>query len=337
MQTRNPWADARHTFGASLRRRSLALASLTLLALSSAAVGPAALAHDGERDKRWVGSWSASPQPPAAPQQINDQTIREIVHLSIGGERVRVRLSNAFGTTSLVVGAAHVAQRSSGASIVPGSSRALRFNGATSTTIPPGAVMLSDPVALTVTPLAELAVSLYLPKESATSTHLFGEHNSYLSKDGDFSGSAEMTDATTSLAYYWLAQKSPEILVIAIVSGLVLMMGAIRLARFNVAPKDDRYFQGIPTTVVAGIIAATYLTSPNLPFGWAALLVGLLAVLMVSAFPYFKFSQVKRMPKWVPIIVIIAAIIDLPVTVLIVASAYIFSGPVLWWRLRQAA
>ena len=143
--------------------------------------------------------------------------------------------------------------------------------------------------------------------------------------------------AGSVLAYYWLAQKSPEILVIAIVSGLVLMMGAIRLARFNVTPKDDRYFQGIPTTVVAGIIAATYLTSPNLPFGWAALLVGLLAVLMVSAFPYFKFSQVKRMPKWVPIIVIIAAIIDLPVTVLIVASAYIFSGPVLWWRLRRAA
>ena len=142
--------------------------------------------------------------------------------------------------------------------------------------------------------------------------------------------------AGSVLAYYWLAQKSPEMLMIAVVSGLVLLMGAIRLARFNVAPKDDRYFQGIPTTVVAAIIAATYLTSPNLPFGWAALLVGLLAVLMVSAFPYFKFTQFRRIPKWVPLIVVIAAIIDLPATVLIVASAYIFSGPVLWWRLRRA-
>ncbi len=142
--------------------------------------------------------------------------------------------------------------------------------------------------------------------------------------------------AGSVLAYYWLAQKSPEMLMIAVVSGLVLLMGAIRLARFNVTPKDDRYFQGIPTTVVAAIIAATYLTSPNLPFGWAALLVGLLAVLMVSAFPYFKFTQFKRMPKWVPLIVIIAAFIDLSATVLIVASAYIFSGPVLWWRLRRA-
>lgn len=141
--------------------------------------------------------------------------------------------------------------------------------------------------------------------------------------------------AGSVLAYYWLAQKSPAMLLIAVVSGLVLLMGAIRLARFNVTPKDDRYFQGIPTTVVAAIIAATYLTSPNLPFGWAALLVGVLAVLMVSAFPYFKFTHFKRMPKWVPFLILIAAVIDLPVTVLIVASVYIFSGPVLWWRLRR--
>lgn len=138
--------------------------------------------------------------------------------------------------------------------------------------------------------------------------------------------------AGSVLTYYWLSQKSPAILIIAIVSGLLLLMGAIRLARFNVSPKDDRYFQGIPTTVVAAIIAATYLTSPNLPFGWAALLVGLLAVLMVSAFPYFKFTQLRRMPKWVPFIVMVGGLIDLPATVLIVASVYIFSGPVLWWR-----
>lgn len=65
--------------------------------------------------------------------------------------------------------------------------------------------MLSDPVELNVAPFAELAVSVFAPKESTMSTHLFGEHTSYLSKEGDFSGSAEITEATTSLAYYWLA------------------------------------------------------------------------------------------------------------------------------------
>ena len=206
MQTRNPWADARHTFGASLRRRSLALASLTLLALSSAALGPAALAHDGERDKRWVGSWSASPQSPAAPQQINDQTIREIVHLSIGGERVRVRLSNAFGTNSLVVGAAHVAQRSSGASIVPGSSRALRFNGATSTTIPPGAVAVSDPVHLVAPALGDLAVSLFIPgKQPATTEHSLGRQTTYLSPPGNFADAVAMPVDRSTQSFYFLA------------------------------------------------------------------------------------------------------------------------------------
>jgi lysophospholipase L1-like esterase len=81
----------------------------------------------------------------------------------------------------------------------------LTFSGRAACLIPPGAVLVSDPVDLTVAPLAELAVSLYLPKESTTSTHLFGEHTAYLSKEGDFSGSAELAEAATSLSYYWLA------------------------------------------------------------------------------------------------------------------------------------
>lgn len=177
--------------------------------------------------EHWVATWGTAQQlvysgpTPARPPQnppppvnlaipamwssVNNQTVRMITRVSLGGRSVRVRLVNAFGSSALQIGAAHVALRSKDAAIVPASDRVLTFSGRAFATIPPGAVLVSDPVALTVAPLAELAISLYLPKESTTSTHLFGEHTAYLSKEGDFTGSADLTDATTSLSYYWLA------------------------------------------------------------------------------------------------------------------------------------
>ena len=179
------------------------------------------------RDEHWVATWGTAqqliyngptaPRPPQNPpppinlaipsmwSSVNNQTVRMIVRASVGGRSVRVRLVNAFGSKPLEIGNAHIALRSKDSTIVSASDRTLTFSGRASCLIPPGAVMLSDPVEFKVAPLAELAVSLYVPKESTTSTHLFGEHTAYLSKEGDFSGSAELTDATTSLAYYWLA------------------------------------------------------------------------------------------------------------------------------------
>src|SRR4051794_35784479 len=77
---------------------------------------------------RWVATWSASPQQAATPLQLQQQTIREVVHTSLGGSAVRVRISNAFGTVGLAIGAAHVAVSAGRASIVTGSDRALTFN-----------------------------------------------------------------------------------------------------------------------------------------------------------------------------------------------------------------
>ena len=70
-----------------------------LIGLAGIALAPAVIAKDRHDDARWVGTWSASPQAVAAPIQINGQTVRQIVHTSIGGERVRVRFSNAYGTS----------------------------------------------------------------------------------------------------------------------------------------------------------------------------------------------------------------------------------------------
>ena len=191
--------------GITRRRWLAALAAIVLCFGTGSPVG----AHDGDRrgdDATWVGTWAASPQPASAPVQFDGQTIRQIVHTSIGGERVRVRLSNAFGTDSLVIGAAHVALRSSGASIRPATDRPLTFNGATAITIPPGALVVSDPVALSVPELGDLAVSLYIPaRVSALTEHSLGLQTTYVSAAGNFTGAPSIAATATPQSWFFLA------------------------------------------------------------------------------------------------------------------------------------
>lgn len=143
--------------------------------------------------------------------------------------------------------------------------------------------------------------------------------------------------ASAILTYYWLAQKEPTLLMpITVVSGLVALMSAIRLARFNTTTRSDSYFQGIPTTGAAAIIAILYLTSPNLAFSWAALLIGLLALLMVSLFPYSKLAQLRRVPPPLIFLVAASALFSLSLAVVLGAALYMASGPWLWAKQRFA-
>ena len=129
-----------------------------------------------------------------------------IVHTSIGGSRVRIKLASAFGAAPVTVGAAHIALRSKDSEIVPESDRALTFNGKPGCTINDGMVLMSDPVDLKVQRLSDLAVSLYLPGESGRPTsHGSALHTNYISKEGDFTGAAAIADAATSESYVWLA------------------------------------------------------------------------------------------------------------------------------------
>ena len=186
------------------RRRWLAAVAITLVGF---ATQPSVAAGGRDRDDDpWVGTWAASPELATSPFAFNGQTIREIVHTSIGGDRVRVRLSNAYGTTSLVVGAAHVALRSSGAGIANGSDRALTFAGSPTVTIPPGALVVSDPVALRVPALGDLSVSLYLPGAvQGLTEHSLGVQDTYISAPGDFSSAGALVPATTTQSFYFLS------------------------------------------------------------------------------------------------------------------------------------
>ena len=176
-----------------------------MLAIAGMAIAPATIAKDRTGDIHWVGTWTASPQAAYRPLDLSRQTIREIVHVSIGGKRVRVRLSNAYGSDSLVIGAARVALRSTGASIAAGSDRVLTFNGSPSTTIAPGALAVSDPVNLEVHDRADLAVSIYVPgNEVAATEHSHGLQTTYISPAGDFSGADTLPTATTTESFYFL-------------------------------------------------------------------------------------------------------------------------------------
>jgi lysophospholipase L1-like esterase len=137
---------------------------------------------------------------------LSNQTVRMILRTSIGGRRARVKLSNAFGSTPVIVGSAHLARRSTGSSIMPGTDRALTFAGKASFTIMPGVVAVSDPVDLDVPALADLAVSLYLPSDTGSpTTHATALHTTYVSTAGDFTGPSEFALGGTTQQYYWLA------------------------------------------------------------------------------------------------------------------------------------
>ncbi len=140
----------------------------------------------------WVASWGASqqipePQNALSADDLTDATVRQVLHLSIGGPAVRVHLSNAFGTEALHIATVHIARPVSPASpaIDPASDRPLTFAGSTEAVIPPGAELISDPVDLAVPPLADLAVTFHLqsppvretghPGSRATSYYVHGD------------------------------------------------------------------------------------------------------------------------------------------------------------------
>ena len=182
---------------------------LALLALASCLATWTSFAAPKESDQAWVATWGASPVAPLAANTTNpgftDQTVRLVIHASLGGSEVRVRLSNAFGTQSLVIGAAHVALHGMNAATVSGTDRALTFSGAKSVTIPPGALVISDSVKLDVPALADLAVSLYLPGPTGQATwHAAALSTNYVSKSGDFTGAADLPVDHTVTSWFYL-------------------------------------------------------------------------------------------------------------------------------------
>jgi lysophospholipase L1-like esterase len=155
---------------------------------------------------RWVGTWTTAPAP-AETGAFTNQTLRMTMRGSIGGKELRVRISNAYGERPLEIGGAHIARREAGAAIGAASDRALIFGGAKQATIAAGAVLFSDPVALDIPPLADLAVSLYLPGEILNSFQITGRYarqTNYISPPGDFTAAQVMPIATLTSDWFFV-------------------------------------------------------------------------------------------------------------------------------------
>jgi lysophospholipase L1-like esterase len=177
------------------------------------AAGPAAesagFSHGAASRDVWVGTWATVPTavPPANVATFEDQTIRQVVRVSAGGDALRVRLSNEFGGRPLVIGAAHVARGADGGApeqIAEGTDTRLTFGGRSSVTVPAGAPVLSDPVALRVPALSDVVVSIYLPERTEGRTiHAFAFRQNVVAA-GDVTAETKITPSSVIEQWYFL-------------------------------------------------------------------------------------------------------------------------------------
>src|SRR5205085_8658850 len=138
-------------------------------------------------------SATAARPPAGTPDRVPtyaNTTIREIVHTTIGGDQVRIRISNEYGDRPLVIGAARIARQVAGSTIDETSSRALTFGGKPSVVVRTGAVAVSDALPYDAPALANLAISLFLPDSARTTTrHALAVQTTYISRAGDLTSS----------------------------------------------------------------------------------------------------------------------------------------------------
>jgi lysophospholipase L1-like esterase len=185
----------------------------------------------------WTGTWAIAQMHDNSGKTFTDQTLRQIVRISIGGKRVRLKISNLFGTQPLRVEDVHLALRRSGSSIVASSDRQLRFEGSPTLVIPAGASAVSDPVLFDVPALAELAISMYLPVTTGATTFHGSAHQTSYVQAGDASSAPEMKNAETSKSIYFLAGLDVEG---SSLRGSVVTLGASITEGYSAAADTDR-------------------------------------------------------------------------------------------------
>ena len=267
---------------------------LSALILAGVAFSPV-VAQRPQTGGHWVGTWSAAlvarPQPagqsaatpaqppPAAPQgqgrgggrggglpaSFNNQTLRQIVHTTVGGDQVRVVFSNVFGSAPLPIEAAEVALRDKDALLVARSAHPLTFGGRSSAIIPAGAVAVSDPVSLVVPAETDLAIDLYLPDSSAASPSPMTIHNTGLQTNyfssGNQVGAMDMPAAMMTQAWFFIARvevMAPQQVGAVVVLGDSITDGFRSTANANARWPDQlaKRLTAAPASAKVGILNA---------------------------------------------------------------------------------
>jgi lysophospholipase L1-like esterase len=163
---------------------NLRIGSLPILALLSFCLFFNVRTANAAPPDHWVGTWATGPVALPNPENkfgAEDTTFREIVHVSLGGSRVRIIFTNEFGLDPLTINEAHIALSEGSGAVGLTSANALTFGGRTSVTIPPGALVVSDPADLKLPPFADVAVSFFLPAQPMrqVTQHGFADQTSY--------------------------------------------------------------------------------------------------------------------------------------------------------------
>lgn len=191
-------------------RRNVLKASATATGLLLGSSTASGRHTTGSRNRQWMGTWTASPHLPSGlsddQQGFADQTLRLITHTSRGGDRVRVRLTNAYGDRAVTFSNATVGLREAGAALVPDSVRPLTFGGSHTVTVPAGGKVVSDAVALDLPGERDLAVSLYAPEPTGPpTTHQTARTTSYVA-DGDHAGHPHGNDFSSTVTSWFFLE-----------------------------------------------------------------------------------------------------------------------------------
>ncbi|MFG6117543.1 SGNH/GDSL hydrolase family protein [Halobacillus sp. MO56] len=178
---------------------------------------------------QWVGAWAASMQAPfeegVSQNGFKSQTIRMIIHPQIDGEKARIRLSNTFGSTPLTIEAVHAAISDKAAENVPGTDTKVTFEGEQKVTIPPGEKVVSDAIPLKVKKGKNIAVSLYVDKESGPATwHPRSIQTTYIANGNRVTDSDGSAFKTKEEAWFWM--DGVDVLADSSIQGSIVVLGS---------------------------------------------------------------------------------------------------------------
>jgi lysophospholipase L1-like esterase len=189
------------------------LTRLTIAALILIAVVPPARSQQAglPQDASWIGTWGVAPASETNDPSENggldfsQQTLRQVVHTSIGGTAARIHISNVYGSAPITVSDVHIARSNGGSDIITDTDQAVTFHGKTIVTVAKGAIAYSDEISFKVPALGDVAVSMYMPDTTPianVTAHVFNESANYVA-DGDVSAQASLPGVVSIYQYYF--------------------------------------------------------------------------------------------------------------------------------------
>jgi lysophospholipase L1-like esterase len=212
----------------------------------------------------WVGTWACAPQTteqanlPPSPG-LPGNTLRQMVHVSIGGTQLRLRLSNEYGTGPLTLSSVHVAVSKGGGAIDAATDKALAFNGMPALTLAAGKAAFSDPLDFNLTALSDLAITIHVTAQSGDVTGHPGSRTTSFLQTGDAVTAASLTSAVKVEHWYFIT--GLDVMASADSAAIVVLGDSITDGRGSTTDKNNRWpdilakrLQASPATSKIGVL-----------------------------------------------------------------------------------